>query len=236
MSPQSKIENRQDSGWGMKTEVIVVKPQRTVVFEPRATAFRSWILESLSSLKVILQLNDSQTRYSRYSAVVGQEPLAIAYQRGRHLDRIGRLEFEHCSKLRRSLEEATIYFDKPQTATIGQQRLITIGKRGIAEPIRYDQNFHQTEAGCHCQEIAAIDRFEQRLNKRKKTSFLPDKVDENVRIERDRAGFKVLDQSHARRSLFTCLPASAFFQTSFPSPWSSKMESGLAFSVATLRI
>ena len=91
-------------------------------------------------------------------------------------------------------------------------------------------------AGCHSHEIAAIDRFEQRLYKRKEAALLLDKVDENLRIERNRARLEVIDQSHSRRSLFTCLPASTFFQTSFPSPWSSKMERGVAFSVATLRI
>ena len=58
----------------------------------------------------------------------------------------------------------------------------------------------------------------------------------NLRIERDGAGFKVIGQSHWRRSLFTCFPASSFFQTFLPSPWSSKMERGVAVSVATLRI
>src|SRR5262245_22016478 len=117
-----------------------------------------------------------------------------------------------------------------------QQRLVPIGKHKIAEPIRYYQNFHQTEAGCHRHEIAAIDRLEQRLDKRQVTAILLDKVNENLRIERNGARLQVIDQSHSRRSLLTCLPALVFFQTSFPSPWSSKMERWVGFSVAELRI
>ncbi len=72
--------------------------------------------------------------------------------------------------------------------------------------------------GRNSHEFTAIDRFEKRLNKRKVTALLFNKVDENLRIERDGAGFKVIGQSHWRRSLFTCFPASSFFQTSFAQP------------------
>jgi hypothetical protein len=142
----------------LKSEVIVLKLKGLTVFERHMTNLRSWKLESLSLLEIVLQLKDFQARYHGDSAVVGQKRLAVTHQRSRHLDRIRRLEFKRCSKLGRSFEEATINFDKSQTSAIGQQRLITIGKRRIAGPIRYDQNFHQTEAGCHSHELAAIDR------------------------------------------------------------------------------
>jgi hypothetical protein len=131
----------------------------------------------LQMLKITFQLKDFQTRYATDSAVVGQKRLAVTHQCGSHLDRIGRLEFARCSELCRDLEEAAINFDKPQTSAMGQQRLVPIGKGGIARPIRCDQDFHQTETGCHRREIAAIDRFKQRLYKRKVTAILLYKVD-----------------------------------------------------------
>jgi hypothetical protein len=149
---------------------------------------QSWKLASLSLLEIIFHLKDFQTRDDGDSAVVGQKRLAVTHQRSRHLDRIWRLEFERCSQLGRSLEEATINFDKPQTSAVGQQRLITIGKRRIAGQIWDDQNFHQTEAGCHSHEFAAIHGFKHGLHKRKETVFFLDEVDENLGIERNRAG------------------------------------------------
>jgi hypothetical protein len=124
----------------MKSE-MTLKLKGRAVFERHRTILRSWKLELLSSLEIILHLKNFQTRYGGDSAVVGQKRLAVTHQRSRHLDRIRRLEFERCSKLGRSLEETTINFDKSQTSAVGQQRLITIGKRRIAGPIRYDQNF-----------------------------------------------------------------------------------------------
>jgi len=220
----------------MKTEATSLKLKGSADFEPHPAVLRSWNLESLSSLEIIFHLKDFQTRYSGDSAVVCQKRVAATHQRSRHLDRIRRLEFECCSKLRRSFEKATIDFNKPQTSAVGQQSLIPLGKRRIAGPVRYHQNFHQTETGGYSPKIAAIDRFKQGLHERKETAILLDKVDKNPGIERNGAGLKVIDQSHSRRSLFTCLPASTFFQTSFPSPWSSKMERGVEFSVASLRI
>ena len=175
-----------------KVSVFVCLKGSAVIELRRATILPSWKLEPISSLQIIFQLKDLQTRYLGDSAVVGQKRVAVTHQRSRHLDRIGRFEFKRCPKLCRSFEEATIHFDKPQTSAIGQQRLITIRKCGIAGAIRYDQDFHQTEAGCHSHEIAAIDRFEQRLYKRKEAALLFDKVDENLRIERNRAGIKVI--------------------------------------------
>ena len=252
-NPKSKIENlkSEDSaecagasgpsyqisrGCILKSELITLRVTGLAVLERHAPIRRSWKSESLGSLEIIFQLKEFQTRHGGYSAVVGQKRLAITHQCGRYLDRIRRLEFERCSKLGRRLEEATINLDKSQTSASRQQRLITIGKRKISGPIRNNQNFHQTEAGCHSHELAAIDRFKQRLHERKKTVVFLDKIDKNLGIERDRTGLKGIDQSHSRRSLFTCLPASTFFQTSFPSPWRSKMERGSALSVAALRI
>ena len=132
------------------------------------------------SSEIIFNLNDSQTWHGADSTVVGQKRLAVAHQCSRHLDRIGRLEFKRCSKVRRGLEKVAIDFDEPQTSAIGQQRLILFGKGRITRPIRYNQDFHQTEAGCHRQEIAAIDRFEQRLYEPKVTTLLLDKIDKSA--------------------------------------------------------
>jgi hypothetical protein len=132
----------------MKVDVIVT-----------SGAPQSWKLASLSLLEIIFHLKDFQTRDGGDSAVVGQKRLAVTHQRSRHLDRIRWLEFERCSQMGRSLEEATINFNKSQTSAVGQQRLITIGKRRIAGQIWDDQNFHQTEAGCHSHEFAAIHGF-----------------------------------------------------------------------------
>jgi hypothetical protein len=161
------------------------------IFERQIT--KSGILEIGLLLTVIFHLKDFQPRYGGDSAVVGQKRAAVTHQRSRHLDRIGRLEFECCSKLCRSFKDAAINFDKPQTSAVGQQRLIAIGKRGIAGPIRYNQSFHQTETGCNTDEIAVIDRFKHSLHKSKETFLLLDKVDENLSIECNRAGLKVLD-------------------------------------------
>lgn len=172
----------------MNKELIILKGSRA---EQHTTSLQCWKLASLSLLEIVLQLKDFQTRYGGDSAVVGQKRLAVAHQRSRHLDRIRWLEFERCSKVGRSLEEATIDFNKSQTSAVGQQRLITIGKRCIAGPIRYHQNFHQTEAGCHSHELAAIDRFKQRLHKRKKPLLFLYKVDKNLGIEPYRAGLSI---------------------------------------------
>lgn len=86
----------------------------------------------LYSLEKMLHFKDFQTRYGGDSTIVGQKRVAVTDQRSRHVDRIGRLEFEVCLKLRRSFEKGAINFDKPETSALGRQRLITIGKRKIA--------------------------------------------------------------------------------------------------------
>ena len=136
----------------MKTEATSLKLKGSADFELHPAILRSWNLESLSSLEIIFQLKDFQTRYSGDSAVVCQKRVAATHQRSRHLDRIRRLEFECCSKLRRSFEKATIDFNKPQTSAMGQQSLIPISKRRIAGPTRSHQDFHQTEAGGYPQD------------------------------------------------------------------------------------
>jgi hypothetical protein len=83
---------------------------------------QSWKLASLSLLEIIFHLKDFQARDGGDSAVVGQKRLAVTHQRSRHLDRIRWLEFERCSQMGRSLEEATINFNKSQTSAVGQQR------------------------------------------------------------------------------------------------------------------
>src|SRR6185503_13404656 len=119
----------------MKNEATTFGLKGSAVIElRRTTVLRSWKLESLSSLQIILQLKDFQARYAGDSAVVGHKRVAVTHERSRHLDRIRRFESERCPKLCRNSEEATINFDKPQTSAIGQQGLITIPKCGIAGP------------------------------------------------------------------------------------------------------
>ena len=158
-----------------------VKTQRSVVNENVFCFGDKWV--ELPKLEIAFHLKNLQTRYDTDSSVGCKERVAASYECNRHLDRTGRLEFERCSELCRGFEEMAIKLDKPKPSAIGQQSLITIGKCRIARPLRYDQKFNQTQARCLCQEIAAIDRFEQRLYKRKVPALLLDKVDK-IKVDR----------------------------------------------------
>jgi hypothetical protein len=66
--------------------------------------------------------------------------------------------------------------------------------------------------------------------------LLFDEVDEDCRVHRNGAGAKVSDQSHEARSCSTCAAASAPRQHSLPSPLSSRIDSRLGVSRASVRM
>jgi hypothetical protein len=115
------IQPRNQNEQSIRLDALTCTPKGSRA-EQHTTSLQSWKLASLSLLEIIFHLKDFQARDGGDSAVVGQKRLAVTHQRSRHLDRIRWLEFERCSQMGRSLEEATINFNKSQTSAVGQQR------------------------------------------------------------------------------------------------------------------